>query len=584
MYDKTRRSKGEIVIAFGEEDMNSVKESRESQRKELYTIGLDYGTLSARAILVDIGTGEVMAEAVKEYAHGVLDTELPDGTPVPFDWAFQHPGDYLDALYTIVPQVVRESGIAPEKIIGISADFTGCTLISLDKNGTPLCFLPEYEKELFAWVALWKHHGAVEYAPIVHRAVEEQMPEMLARHGGKISCECVMPRALQMLREAPKIFEAADLIMEAGDWLLMQLTGKLVRSQSMAGFKAFWKEGRGYPDNTFYTALDEKLRDYDRTKQRGEIKAIGDCSGRLTDEMAAKLGLRPGIAVGVALYDAHAAVAGCGVSELGTVALSVGTSGGFLVCSDRLVPVEGTTGATMSGYLPGWYGYATGQVSLGDSFAWFVKNMVPERYHSEAREKGMSVHTLLTEKAANYAPGETGLLALDWWGGNRSILVNAELSGLMLGMTLQTKPEEMYRAMLESVAFGSRSIMESYERAGLHVEKIHAVGGIAKKNSLLMQIYADILNRPIYICKSTQAAALGAAMFAASAAGEETGGYATVQEAVKRMANLEDYHYEPIPEHVAVYQKLYEEFERLHDYFGRGENEVMKRLRRGKVQ
>ena len=552
------------------------------KRRGRYTIGLDYGTLSARAILVDTGNGEVLAEAEKEYPHGVLDSRLPDGMPVPFDWAFQHPGDYLEALYTIVPQVVEESRVAPEDIIGISADFTGCTLICLDKNGTPLCFLPEYEHELFAWVALWKHHGAVEYAPVVHRAVEEHMPEMLDRHGGKISCECVMPRALQVLREAPEIFEAADLIMEAGDWLLMQLTGKLVRSQSMAGFKAFWKEGRGYPDNVFYTALDEKLRDYDKTKQRGEVKAIGDCSGRLTGEMAEKLGLCPGIAVGVALYDAHAAVAGCGVGELGTVALSIGTSGGFLVCSDRFIPVEGTTGVTMSGYLPGWYGYATGQVSLGDSFAWFVKNTVPESYYIEAKEQGVSIHELMTEKAKVYAPGETGLLALDWWGGNRSILVNAELSGMMLGMTLQTKPEEMYRAMLESVAFGSRSIMESYERAGLHVEKLHAVGGIAKKNPLLMQIYADVLNRPIYICRSTQAAALGASMFAAAAAGEKAGGYATVQEAVATMAALEPYHYEPIPENVVVYQQLFEEYTILHDYFGRGGNEVMKHLRKGK--
>lgn len=563
--------------------MNGEKILSECQRKELYTIGLDYGTLSARAVLVDIGTGEVMAEAVKEYAHGVLDTELPDGTPVPFDWAFQHPGDYLEALCEIVPGVVKESGVAPEKIIGISADFTGCTLISLDKNGTPLCFLPEFEHEPLAWVMLWKHHGAVKYASIVHEVVAKQMPEILSRHGGKISCECLMPKILQILKEAPEVYEAADLIMEAGDWLLMQLTGKPVRSQSMVGFKAFWQEGKGYPDNTFYTALDERLKDFDRTKQRGEVKVIGERAGELTVEMAEKLGLLPGTAVGVALYDAHAAVAGCGVSEWGTASFSVGTSGGFLVSSDRLVPVEGTTGVTMNGYLPGSYGYATGQVSLGDSFAWFVKNTVPEAYHREARERGVSIHTLLTEKAAKYVPGETGLLALDWWGGNRSILVNAELSGLMLGMTLQTKPEEMYRAMLESVAYGVRSIMESYERAGLHLTKIHAVGGIAKKNPLLMQIYADVLNRPIYICKSTQAAALGSAMFAATAAGEERGGYASVREAVERMAELEDDHYEPIPENVSVYQALYEEFVRLHDYFGRGENEVMKRLRRGKT-
>ncbi len=564
--------------------MSTEKTAVGRQRKNLYTIGLDYGTLSARGVLVDIGTGEVMAEAVKEYAHGVLDVELPDGTPVPFDWAFQHPGDYLEALCTIVPQVVRESGVAPEKIIGISADFTGCTLISLDKNGVPLCYLPEFEKNPLSWVMLWKHHGAVDYAPIVHEAVEKYMPDMLARHGGKISCECVMPKAMQILREAPELFEVADLIMEAGDWLVMQLTGKLVRSQSMAGFKAFWKEGKGYPDNTFYTALDERLKDYDKTKQRGELRVIGERSGELTAEMAEKLGLLPGTAVGVALYDAHAAVAGCGSSEPGTVCLSLGTSGGFLVTGDREIPVEGTTGVTMNGYLPGNYGYATGQVSLGDSFAWFVKNTVPESYYREAEEKGISIHALLTEKAGDYAPGETGLLALDWWGGNRSILVNAELSGLMLGMTLQTKPEEMYRAMLESVAFGSRSIMESYERAGLHVTKLHAVGGIAKKNPLLMQIYADVLNRPIYICKSTQAAALGAAMFAATAAGTEMGGYATVQEAVEQMAELEDYHYEPVSEHVAVYQKLYKEFELLHDYFGRGENDVMKRLRREKKQ
>lgn len=554
--------------------------SMEKERKGLYTIGLDYGTLSGRALLVDVGNGEVMGEAVMDYPHGVMNTVLPTGDLVPRGWAFQHPGDYLQVLEYVVPTVIRKSGVDPAKVIGVAVDFTGCTLVTLNREGVPLCLLPEFEHNPLSWVIHWKHHGATPYKQIVQDAVEAYDPGLLKRHGGRISDECMMAKVTQLVKEAPEIYEAADLIMEAGDWVTMKMTGNLVRSQAMAGYKAFWQEMRGYPDNTFYCSLDERLKDFDKAKLRWELRIIGREAGKITPEMAEKLGLMAGTSVAVAQYDSHAGLPGSGISVPGKVMMTLGTSGGFILAYDKACAVQGTTGMTENGDLPGFYGYASGQFSLGDSFAWFVKNMVPEKYVKEAVASGVPIQALLTERAAKLAPGESGILALDWLGGNRSVLVDSELSCMMLGMTLQTKPEEMYRALLESVAFGTRRIIEAHERAGIHIEAIHAVGGIVKKNPLLMQIYADILNRHICVCRSTQAAALGSAMFAAAAAGEEKGGYSTLKEAIDRMSELEPYGYDPIPENVTVYQQLYEEFERLHDYFGCGENDVMKRLKK----
>jgi len=546
--------------------------------RNLYTIGLDFGTLSGRAIVVDIGSGRVVGEASMDYPHGVMDRELPGGVPIPKRWAFQHPADYLSVLERIVPEAVRVSGVESKKIIGIAVDFTGCTLISLDKEGAPLCFLSAFEKNPLAWVIHWKHHGGSAYREEVQRAVEAYDPELLYRHGGKISDECMMAKILQLVREAPEIYDTADLIMEAGDWMTMQLTGRLVRSQAMAGYKAFWRGEKGYPNRAFYRMLDERLDGFVETKLRGRLIGIGEKAGELTGEMAGKLGLMPGIAVAAAHYDAHAAVVGSGISKPGKAMLTLGTSGGFILAHEKACKVQGTTGMTENGDLPGLYGYASGQSCLGDSFAWCVKNMIPESCTRDAESEGKNIQTYLSEKAAKLAPGESGLLALDWLGGNRSVLVDAQLSCMMLGMTLQTKPEEIYRAFLESVAFGTRRIVESYLRAGIEIKDIHAVGGIVKKNPLLMQIYADVLNRHICVSKTTQAAALGAAMYAATAAGEDAGGYGTLTEAVERMSELEEYGYDPIPENAVVYQRLYEEFERLHDYFGY-ENHVMKRLK-----
>ncbi|MBQ8814875.1 MAG: ribulokinase [Lachnospiraceae bacterium] len=560
----------------GDDEMSNPGEKTE---KDLYTLGLDFGTLSGRAILVDIGNGSVVSEAVMDYPHAVMDSVLPCGTPIPRGWAFQHPGDYLEVLDYVVPEAVKNSGIDPAKIIGMAVDFTGCTLVTLDKEGTPLCFLPEFEAEPLSWVIHWKHHGAAPYRGEVQAALEACDPGMLRRHGGTLSDEGMMVKILQVVREAPDVYDAADLIMEAGDWVTMKLTGDLVRSQAMAGFKAFWQEEKGYPDNDFYCRIDPRLKDYATTKLRGELRMIGERAGGLCPEMAEKFGLLPGTPVAVAHYDGHAALLGAGISEPGVVMLTLGTSGGFILAHEEAHAVQGTTGMTENGDLPGFYGYASGQSAVGDGFAWFVKNMLPERLLLEAEDRGITVQELLSERAAGLKPGESGLLALDWLSGNRSVLADSNLSCVMLGMTLQTKPEEIYRALLESVAFGTRRIRDSYERAGIAVKGIHAVGGIVKKNPLLMQIYADVLNCHISICKSTQAAALGAAMFAAAAAGEEKGSYSTITEAIDRMSELEPYGYDPITENAAVYQKLYEEFEQLHDYFGCGGNDVMKRLR-----
>ena len=544
-----------------------------------YSIGVDYGTLSGRALLVNNETGEEMASAVYEYPHAVMDSCLPSGKKLGVDWALQDPQDYLDVLYQTIPAVLRQSGVSPSDVVGIGIDFTACTLLPAKKDGTPLSFLPQYKDEPHAYVKLWKHHAAQDQANRLNQIAEERGEPWLKNYGGKISSEWAVPKIWQLLEEAPEIYDAADTFVEAADWVVWQLCGKESRSACCAGYKEIWNKKTGYPSDAFFKALDPRLEHLTEEKLGREISPTGTSAGGLTPAMAEKTGLLPGTAVATAIIDAHVFVPAVGIAEAGKMLAIMGTSTCHMLLGTEEKQVKGMCGVVEDGILPGFYGYEAGQSCVGDHFQWFIENCLPASYTEEAKSRGINVHKLLREKAEKQRPGESGLLALDWWNGNRSCLVDVDLTGMMLGMTLQTKPEEVYRALIEATAYGTRMIIETFREYGVPVTEFYAAGGIAKKDPMTMQIYADVLNLPIRIAGSDQGGALGSAIFGAVAAGKANGGYDNVFEAAEKLGKVMDVSYQPNPENAAVYDRLFAEYRILHDYFGRGDNDVMKRLK-----
>jgi L-ribulokinase len=550
-----------------------------------YAIGIDFGTESARTVLVALADGHEVATAVFPYVDGVIDEKLP-GTQIRLepDWALQNPADYVRAVEATIPQVMAQSGVAAEDVIGIGIDFTACTMLPTKADGTPLCALPQYRDNPHAWVKLWKHHAAQPEADRVNQVARERHESWLARYGGKISSEWFFPKVLQILNEAPEIYAAADRMLEAADWIVWQLTGVETRNSCTAGYKAIWSKRDGFPSPDFFAALHPAMRHVVREKMSEKIVPLGARAGGLTAKMAAATGLRVGTAVAVANVDAHVAVPAASVTEIGRMVMIMGTSTCHMVLGNAQKIVPGMCGVVEDGILPNLFGYEAGQSCVGDHFAWFVENGVPALYQQEALQRKISLHQLLEEKAAALKPGESGLLALDWWNGNRSVLVDVDLTGLLLGATLATKPEEIYRALIEATAYGTRIIIETFEQSGVPVKELVAAGGLPERNKLLMQIYADVTGREIKIIGTPQSGGLGSAMHGAVAAGAAAGGYDNIIQAAAKMAHLKDEMYKPIAAHKGVYDQLYAEYVTLHDYFGRGTNDVMKRLKRIKIE
>lgn len=545
-----------------------------------YAIGVDYGTQSGRAVLVDLSNGREVADHVTPYPHGVIDEKLPgSGIPLGHDWALQHPDDYLEVLRRSVPAVLKESGVAAEDVIGLGIDFTACTMLPIDADGTPLCFKPEWKNNPHSWVKLWKHHAAQDEADRLNAIAAERGEKFLPRYGGKISSEWMIAKVWQILNEAPEVYDATDRFTEATDWVISQLTGEFVRNSCTAGYKSIWHKQDGYPSKDFFKALDPRLENLTETKLRGDIKPLGTKAGEITPEMAKLTGLKAGTAVAVGNVDAHAAVPAVGVVSEGKLVMAMGTSICHMLLGTEEVEVEGMCGVVEDGIIPGYKGYEAGQSAVGDIFEWFVEEAVPAYVKEAAEKEGVGVHQWLTERASQYKPGQSGLVALDWWNGNRSVLVDTNLTGVVVGYTLLTKPEEMYRALLEATAYGTRTIIDAFHSSGVPVHEVYACGGLPQRNRLLMQIYADVTNREIKIADSKQTPAVGAAMFGAVAAGSAKGGYDSIVDAAKAMARVREETFKPIPENVAVYERLYQEYRQLHDYFGRGANDVMKRLK-----
>lgn len=549
-----------------------------------YSIGVDFGSLSARSVIVDLKTGNIIASAVKDYPDAVITNHLPNTSiPLGKDWALQNPRDYVTCLIDSVKEAISSSKLAKEEIISIGVDFTACTVLPVKNDGTPLCELPAFRNRPHAWVKLWKHHAAQYAADKLNKIAEERKEPFLARYGGKISSEWLFPKLMQILDEDPEIYQEMDGFIEATDWITWQMTGKETRNSCTAGYKAMWSEDTGYPDPSFFKALDPRLEQVVSEKLGTDLLPVGSKAGELTAEMAQQMGLLPGIAVCVGNVDAHVSVAPTGVINSGTMLNIMGTSTCDITLSDKEVFVPGMCGVVKNGAVPGYYAYESGQNAVGDIFAWFVDTQVPASYFEEAKQKNISIHQLLEKKANQLAIGESGLLALDWWNGNRSVLVDTDLTGLILGMTLGTKPEEIYRALIEATAFGKRLVIDTFKKAGVEINQLMVCGGLPHKNQMLNQIYADITQKEISIAEHLQAPAIGAAMFAAVAAGKEAGGFTTIEEAAANIARIQDKKVIPIPQNMERYELIYQEYMKLHDYFGRGENDVMKRLKKLKA-
>ena len=550
-----------------------------------YAIGVDFGTESGRAVLVDVSNGAEIATAVYKYANGVIDEKLP-GSNIRLepDWALQDPNDYIEVFKQTIPAVIQESGVDAGDVIGIGVDFTACTMLPTLKDGTPLCFLPQYRNRPHAWIKLWKHHAAQPEANALNEIAEKKGFDFLSRYGGKISSEWFFPKVWQILNEDKEIYNAADRFLEAADWVVWQLTGEEKRNSCTAGYKAIWSKSDGFPSKEFFKALDPRLENVIDEKMTRTIVPLGDKAGGLTAQAAAWTGLKPGTAVAIANVDAHVSVPASTVVDTGKMVMIMGTSICHMVLGKEAKIVPGMCGYTEDGIIPGFFGYEAGQSCVGDHFAWFVENCVPEAYQQEARSRGIDIHALLEEKAAQLKPGESGLLALDWWNGNRSVLVDVDLTGMLLGMTLLTRPEEIYRALIEATAYGTRVIIDAFNDNGVAVDELIATGGLPDRNQLLMQIYADVTGKEMRVSAAKQTPALGSAMFGAVAAGKAAGGYDSIYDASLTMAHLREVVYRPIAENQKVYQRLFNEYLALHDYFGRGANDVMKRLKALKVE
>jgi len=536
-----------------------------------YTIGLDYGTNSVRALIVNVADGAEAASAVWVYEHGTVGVMLSNDPNL----ARQHPADYLKGAEVTIRKALAAAkkaikGFSPADVIGIGVDTTGSTPLPVDATGVPLAFDKRFADDLAAMAWLWKDHTGIAEAAEITALAKKMRPQYLAKCGGTYSSEWFFSKLLHCLRKSPKVFNAAHSWVECADWIPANLTGtqapdKLKVCVCAAGHKAMYNnDWGGYPDKPFLSKLDPKLGEL---RDRLPVKAsdISEAAGTLTVAWAKRTGLPAGIPVAVGAFDAHLGAVGSGIKP-GTLVKILGTSSCDMMVSPstppsrKLADVPGLCGIVDGSILPGFFGLEAGQSAVGDIFNWFVNYVQP---HGKA-----GTHEALQSQAGKLAPGASGLLALDWNNGNRTVLVDQRLTGLMLGQTLYTTPAEMYRALIEATAFGALTIINRFEEYGVAVREVVTCGGIAEKSPLVMQIYADVTGRPMKISRSAQTCALGSAVAAAVVAGKQAGGHASFAAAQKAMTGLKPTVYKPNAKAHAVYQKLYALYKQLHDGFG----------------
>lgn len=537
-----------------------------------YTIGIDFGTLSARAVLLDLENGDEVAVSEYKYPHGVITGKLNE-IPLDDNVAFQDPQDYIEALSYTTHDVVKQANIVPEQVTGVGIDFTGCTMLPVDANFKPLCQQDKFKNNPMAYVKLWKHHGAQQQADYITKLAKETNEKWLTTYGGKVSSEWLFPKILETVEKSPDVYENAKYFVEAGDWMVWLLTGEIVRSCCMAGFKGSWTPEDGYPSNEFLKKIHPMLDNVIETKLAGSVKEVGTVAGKINKYGNELTGLCEGTVVSVPMLDAHAGLPAGGISDAGQMMLIIGTSGCHIMLDKRDIDVPGTCGKVEGGLFPNYIVYESGQCCVGDMFDWFMNSCVPYSYKEKADEFDISVFDYMEQLAEKIPAGENKMLALDWWNGNRTPYADNDLTGAMYGFTLNTKPEEIYRALVESAAFGTKVIFDLYEKYGVSINEVFASGGISLKNKLLMQIYADVLGKEIKVADCKQAGAVGSAIFASYASGE----FVTVEEAVKKLAKECTRVYKPNLENTEKYKKPYNKYVKLSEMFAKDKDSVLKK-------
>lgn len=531
-----------------------------------YSIGIDFGTLSARALIADVDDGAIIGNAeIFEYPNGVM-TELC-GSALPDGYALQHPQDYISALDSLIPTLIKDNAINPDDIIGIGIDFTACTVLPLDKNGVPLCFDPTFECDPHAYAKLWKHQGANKYADRIEK-IAAKYGDTLKITGGVLSGEFMIPKLYETYVESPAVYSAAEKFINAGDFIASMLVGKYVHSASFATIKEHFDNvsGAEHPPREFFAEIDSGFSGV-LDKLGTKIDAVGDSCGSLTPEWAERLGLGIHTQIAVPVIDAHASFGAVGIEDGRAVAV-LGTSAVFAALSSQKCYIFGIHSHGYEATSGGLMTFEAGIRAMGDLYAWFVENCVPAEYERRAAESKMSIHAYLRSLAEKKQVGESGLIALDWWNGNRSVIPNDKLSGMIVGMRLSTRPEDIYRALIESTAFELRRISESYTSHGIGINSLVATGGIAAKDPMLMQILCDVMGRRIDCLTHANATALGAAIWGATAAGA----YLDLKTASAKMKLPITRTYTPINENVKAYDALYRRYVELYDYFGRTNN------------
>jgi L-ribulokinase len=548
-------------------------------------VGVDFGTLSARAVVVRASDGTELGTGLGEYPHGSIERALPSPgpggaapRPLPPDWALQDPADWRGALGTAVRAALRDAAADPAAVVGIGTDFTACTVLPVLRDGTPLCEVDGLRDRPHAWPKLWKHHAAQPQADRVNTLAHEREEKWIGRYGGRISAEWEFAKALQLLEEDPDTYRRTERWIEAADWIIWQLCGTETRNACTAGYKGIYQDGQ-YPSEDYLRALHPEFGDFARTRLAGlPLSPLGSLAGRLSPAGARLTGLPAGLAVAVGNVDAHVTAPAAQAIAPGQLLAIMGTSTCHVLNGDHLAEVPGICGVVDGGIIDGKFGYEAGQSAVGDIFAWWAGLGVPASYLDDAAERGLDLHEYLSERCAGRPVGAHGLIALDWMGGNRSVLVDHHLSGVIAGLTLATTPEDVYLALVEATAYGTRVIIEAFDAAGVPVTEFIVAGGL-KRNRLLMQVYADVLRRPVSVAGSDQAPAAGSAIHAAVAAGL----YPDVTAAAAVMGRAERAAYQPDPARADAYDELFEEYRTLHDYFaGRpmAGNDVLHRLRR----
>lgn len=548
-----------------------------------YAIGIDFGTLSARAVLVDVESGEEKGTAIFGYQDAVIDRVLPNcDVELPADFALQNPADYKDATEALLKDLCSNTDIDPQNIISIGIDFTACTVLPVDEAMKPLCFYEEFKANPHSWAKLWKHHGAQKEADLINEAARRHKQEFIGRYGGTSSSEWFFAKLMEIYHKAPEIYSATYKFVEAGDWVVWLLTGKLTTSTCMAGYKAFWNETDGYPSPEFFEGIDAGLKGITE-KAISDVRKVGTRAGGLTKEMAALTGMKPGTSVAVSLIDAHSATPVVGAVEGDSLTMAMGTSLCHILVSKEEVFIEGISGVVKDGVIPGYYGYEAGQAAVGDIYEWFVTHLASADCFDEAAKANINPLAVMDRRAARLAVGESGLIALDWWNGNRSMLNNANLTGVITGLTLGTLPEEIYRALVEATAYGTRAVVEGIEKQGVPIRNIYACGGLSRKSEFVMQTFADVLGREIIVSGVVQTTAYGAAMYGMVSAGSKRGGYDDIKAAMEHLVKEPYKIYVPSMKNHQIYNQLFSVYQKLSKFFGEDNKEIMLGLKQLKA-